>query len=434
MPDPTGPDAETADGSVRLSRRAFSSGLLSLPLAGSLGIGGANAATSTARGGLDNTRADFSFEGSFLNGASMHPIPKGAADDIKRYADLRQGKPGEPPLNLSANRELALREFANLCNVDLDELAWVPTTTAGENLIAAGLGLPYSSQRVVSDEYHFAGSLYMYNELAKHGLDFTIVRARDHRIQIEDIELALSKDTRLLALTLVSNITGFQHDLKAVCKLAHARGALVYADIIQAAGATPLDLRDSGVDFAACATYKWLMGDFGAAYLYARRDSQHHLRPTQWGYRSGSVATRFFPWEHPAKPPIESTANKGLAGIVGVGTISHSARTALAYSLPYLQRLGVDRIEAWRQPLLARLQEKMPELGFQALTPLDSKSAVVAFAREHSRQLLGSYLDNAGVQASLSEHHVRISPSFFNDADDIEQFLDAVGQAVKASG
>ena len=56
---------------------------------------------------------------------------------------------------------------------------------------------------------------------------------------------------------------GFQHDLKAVCELAHAHGAYVYADIVQSAGAMPIDVRASGVDFCACSSFKWLMADFG---------------------------------------------------------------------------------------------------------------------------------------------------------------------------
>jgi hypothetical protein len=54
---------------------------------------------------------------------------------------------------------------------------------------------------------------------------------------------------------------GFEHDLKAVCDLAHSRGAKVYADAGQAVGAVPVDVRASGVDFLACSSYKWLMGD-----------------------------------------------------------------------------------------------------------------------------------------------------------------------------
>ena len=87
---------------------------------------------------------------------------------------------------------------------------------------------------------------------------------------------------------------GFQHDLKAVCDLAHAHGAYVYADIIQGVGASPLDVRATGLDFAASATYKWLMGDFGLGFLFVREDLlgtvvRRHEESNVTGLRRGAV-------------------------------------------------------------------------------------------------------------------------------------------------
>jgi selenocysteine lyase/cysteine desulfurase len=63
-----------------------------------------------------------------------------------------------------------------------------------------------------------------------------------------------------------------------VSEIAHAKGAMVYADIIQAAGNQPLDLTASGVDAAACATYKWLMSS-GTAFLHVRKSSMQKMLP-----------------------------------------------------------------------------------------------------------------------------------------------------------
>ena len=70
-----------------------------------------------------------------------------------------------------------------------------------------------------------------------------------------------------------------------MCDPAHARGAYVYADIVQAAGNTPLDVRASGLDFAACSKFKWLMGDFGLGFLYVKEELLDRvLGRTQYGY------------------------------------------------------------------------------------------------------------------------------------------------------
>ena len=72
-------------------------------------------------------------------------------------------------------------------------------------------------------------------------------------------------------------------------------GALVYADIIHAAGCIPVDLHASGVDLAAGASYKWLMGEFGLGFLYVRKDVQPRLKRTNYGYYGMSAFQPFSP-------------------------------------------------------------------------------------------------------------------------------------------
>ncbi len=130
-----------------------------------------------------------------------------------------------------------------------------------------------SGSNVVTDALHFEGAIINLQALERErGLDLRIAMPRDGRIELRDLERLMDKKTKLIEVSLVAMYNGFQHDLKAVCGLAHAHGAYVYADIVQAAGATPIDVRASGVDFCACSSFKWLMGDFGAGFLYARED------------------------------------------------------------------------------------------------------------------------------------------------------------------
>ena len=56
------------------------------------------------------------------------------------------------------------------------------------------------------------------------------------------------------------NVNGYLSDIKALADLAHDHGAYLYVDAIQGVGAVPVDVRAMGIDFAACSTFKWLMG------------------------------------------------------------------------------------------------------------------------------------------------------------------------------
>jgi selenocysteine lyase/cysteine desulfurase len=85
----------------------------------------------------------------------------------------------------------------------------------------------------------------------------------------------------------------------------------------------------------------------------------------------------------------------------------------------------VENIEAHRQPLLRRLQEEMPRLGFEPLTPPESRSALISFAVK-DRDAVQKRLAAAKINARLGRHFIRLSPSVFNDMNDIEKLLDAL--------
>jgi selenocysteine lyase/cysteine desulfurase len=424
---------DTAPDRFDPSRRRWLAAAGALPLAGAVAARAATtvqvptATTQAAGGGLHGLRAAFDIAGTHLDGAFMHPVSRAAVQAQKDFLDARLMNAGAGKVDMGGDRDRAMAALARLLHADRDELAWIPSTMFGENLVLNGLGIPHSRQRVVTDAYHFNGSLFMYMELAKRGLDVEVVRPRDHRIHLEDLDKAIVPGTRLVALTLVSSVNGFQHDLKAVCELAHSRGALVYADLIQAAGNTPVDLHGSGVDFAASATYKWLMGDFGLGVLYARRDRQDALKQVVWGYRQeGETISHILPFDPPGAHALDTRPIAGLAGRIEVGTLNNGAAAALAHSLEWLEGIGVEAIAQWRQPLLRRLQDAIPPLGFTPMTPSDSTSAVVSFARRDVRAELGARLEAAGVAVTLYPNYLRVSPSFHNGMDDVERLIQAL--------
>ena len=175
-----------------------------------------------------------------------------------------------------------------------------------------GLDLPKKKGNVVIDELHFTTSLYMYKELEKQGVELRIVKHRNWAIDPDDMDKAIDRNTRLVSLALVSNVNGFMHDCKAVSALAHARGALVFADIIQAVGAVPLDVKALGIDFASAGTYKWLMGERGFGFLYVKEDLQGTVLPTtRYGHRQVSNFNRAeLTWE-----PMPGAARYETGGI-----------------------------------------------------------------------------------------------------------------------
>jgi selenocysteine lyase/cysteine desulfurase len=361
-----------------------------------------------------------------LNNARWHPASTGSIKAIRQYLDYKAGGGGSDP-DYSANlQNRAKSQFAALIHAQASELSFIPSTTVGENLVAAGLDLPRAGGRIVTDALHFEGSLYQYGELAKQGMDVRIVRPRNWRIETSDLEKVIDSKTKLVAISLVSMVNGFQYDLKAVCDLAHSRGAFVYADAVQACGAVPVDVKASGVDFLAASSYKWLMGDMGLGFLYVREDLIERLKRSQYGFRQiTGVTYHVFPGDPPGETVMDWTQAKGAGAHFEVGTVSNTTLAALTYSLDFIQRVGVENIQAHRQPLLQRLHRELPKLGFEPMTAAESTSPIATFAKKNAGALAAK-LQRAKIDIALYDHRIRISPSVYNDQSDIDKLLHAL--------
>ena len=377
-------------------------------------------------------KSDFLIEPgyTYLNAAYTHPIPKVSMEAVRRAAEGRATLP--PPASGQSGTPKAL--FAALINAKPTEIAYVSSTSAGENLVVQALDLHHRFDgNVVTDGLHFEGALLHLLELRKQGLDVRIVKpTQDCRIDFKDLEQAVDKKTRLIEVSSASMYNGFQHDLKAICDLAHANGAFVYADIIHSAGAEPFDVKASGVDFAACSTFKWLMGDFGIGFLYAREDLLDRVRRPVMGYYQAPDLEQFFPPNLPAGryAPVTYSFQKSAAGMFESGTLTGGPALNVALltaSLNYVASLGVANIQAHRQPLIKRLQQEVPRLGFTAVTPPESTGPNVTFVKPNLAATdIPRKLRDGNVNVRLSTHWMRVSPSVYNDLRDIERLLEAL--------
>jgi selenocysteine lyase/cysteine desulfurase len=409
---------------VRISRRAWLGNAALLPL-----LAGEVKAQEASRDSLLAAapvvplgRGDFQLGAqTYIDAASTHPMSIHAAAAMRRYLSGRMS----PGHGEEGARRDPRAQFARLINASPQEIAVIPSTLMGENFLINALGLRGSRDRVVTDALHFIGSLYMYDELAKEGLDVRTVQARGHIVDLDDFAALITKRTRLVAVSLVSLTTGFKHDLKALCELAHSRGALVYADIIQAAGNLPIDVRESNVDFAACATYKWLMGDFGVGFMYTREDHLQRIRRPVFGYQQMDFDMRKLPYD-PASPKTrEWTQRQDGRGRYEAGSEAAIALAAVQDSIERIMATGVDQIAARRQPLIDFVRAQLPVFDFEPLAPV-SNSALACFVYRNAAQILAPKLRKANVAISVYEHRIRISPSVYNDMSDMERLVDVL--------
>ena len=166
--------------------------------------------------------------------------------------------------------------------------------------------------------------------------------------------LQLHPDTRLVSVMAANNETGNLYDLAAVGEAAHAVGALLHSDTVQAAGKVPVDLTAWGVDLASLSAHK-LAGPQGVGALYVRPGLELDPLITGGGQEGG--------WR---------SGTENTAAIVGFGVAARLAREELAERAEHMRR----QRDAYESIVLAELPQARVHGELQARLPNTSSMSI----------------------------------------------------------
>src|SRR5438128_11397468 len=192
---------------------------------------------------------------TYFNAAAQHPLGLHAVAGMQRYIDFMSNGWTGGLHDFWEEGFLQVKPmFARLIHAKPTEIAFTGSTTIGENTLVNGMDL--RGGNIVTNDLHYNTSISGYLTRQKlHGVEARIIKHRDWNIDVADMARAVDKNTKLIAVSLVSSVNGHLEDMKALSKLAHSHGAYLYADIIQGCGAIPIDVKAMGIAMASCATY-----------------------------------------------------------------------------------------------------------------------------------------------------------------------------------
>lgn len=354
--------------------------------------------------------------GVYLNSAYITPVPVQVASAARAFDESKSSRPISLP-DMQAKADVVRRQFARLINASEEEVGFLASTSEGENLVASALNLQ-RGDNVVIDELHYQTEFVLYKRLEQtRGIELRVAKARNGAATVANFEPLVNRRTRLVSVALVSHQNGFRHDLTPLADLAHAHGAWLYTDAIQAAGTIPIDVRASGVDALCTGTYKWLLGGYGTAPFFVRREILDRIEPDRWGALHVARDLGNHRYE------IHRSAKK-----FEYATLAFGAIYQLEAGLGYLETVGVPRIESHTVALAHQLRDGLAARGFDVLTPPGNRSPIVSMRNPAEPGRLQQVLRTAGIEVSFRENgaQVRISPALFNTADDIDACLRAL--------
>lgn len=343
--------------------------------------------------------------------------------------------------------EDARATVAEFVGASADEIVWTSGATDALNLVAYGIAnashgrggpaarrfaLVPGDEIVVTEAEHHANLIPWQELAATTGAVLRYVPVDDVGTYDADAAAAVITDrTRILAFAHVSNVTGFVAPVERLVELAHDRGALVVLDACQSVPHRGIDLHELGVDFAAFSGHK-MLGPTGIGVLYGRAELLNALPPFRTGGSMIETVTMTGADFMPAPQRFEA------------GTQPVSQAVALAEAVRYLQRVGLDRIEAREEFLAQRMLRglaELPGISIVGPPPGTPRAGLVSFdvAGVHAHDV-GQFLDARGIAVRVGHHcaqplhrrlgltaTTRASAFLYTTTDEVDRFVEAIG-------
>lgn len=357
---------------------------------------------------------------AYFDHAAVAPLPACARKAIEIWLAEATDQ-GDVAWQGWARRVEQVRQAAAcLINATPAEIALVPNTTYGINLVAEGF--PWQSgDNLVTLANEFPSNQYPWMNQAARGVEVRRVPVEGGVVDLDHLAAACDDRTRIVSVSWVGYASGWRIDPQAVAQIAHRWGALFFLDAIQGLGVFPLDVRAAGIDFLAADGHKWLLGPEGAGIFYCRQDHLALLRPCMVGWnsvRQGSDYTKIeLDLRHEAARYEGGSQN--MVGFAGLGA-----------SLDLLTSLGVgphaSPVAAAVLAITDDAADRLQEIGATLLAPrtAEHRSGIITFRIPGlDANELRRHLESAGIITRCRAGGLRISPHGYATRTEVDHLI-----------
>ncbi len=338
----------------------------------------------------------------YLDNAASAQKPKQVLERMRKayeseYANVHRG------LHYLANAategyEGARETVAKFLNANSSaEIIFTRNATEAINLVAASFGLAHigeGDEIVLSIMEHHSNIVPWHFHRERKGavLKWAPVDA-DGNFLIEEFEKLLTKRTKIVAITQMSNALGTIVPVKEVIRIAHARGIPVLVDGSQAVVHLPVDVQDLDCDFYVFTGHK-LYGPSGIGALYAKKKWLDELPP----FLGGGEMIREVTEENVTYGETPHKFEAGTPAIVPA--------IGLAAAIDYVNSIGKERARAHEDKLLKLATDRLSRINsIKIMGNARDKGAILAFemkgAHPHD---VATVIDRTGIAVRAGTH------------------------------
>mgnify|MGYP001428175036 CR=1 FL=1 len=314
------------------------------------------------------------------------------------------------------------------------EIIFTKGTTDSINLVANSLRslLNKGDEIIVSELEHHSNIVPWQLCCEYSGATLKVIPLKDNgELEIDAFETLLSENTKVVAISHLSNTLGTINPIKKIIEKSHQVGAKVLIDGAQAASHIALNMQELNVDFYCFSAHK-MYGPNGVGVLYGKEQILNELPPYQGG------------GEMIKEVSFKGTTFAGLPHKFEAGTPNIAGVIAFKSALDFISELGLDTISEYENTLLEYATTEILKIkGIKIYGTSNHKSGIISFNIEGIHPYdIGVILDKMGI-AIRTGHHctqpimerfniagtARISLAIYNTKEEIDVCMQAIKKA-----
>lgn len=318
----------------------------------------------------------------------------------------------------------------------VEEIIFTRGATNALNLVATSFGRAFLEKGdviLLTEVEHHANLVPWQFVARERGATLKFLHVDDKgRISLEQLERVLKEGVKILSLPHISHSTGVRHPIEEIAPLAKKWGAIVCLDGAQSAAHIGVNVMELGVDFFLFSAHK-AYGPSGVGVLWGKKELLEKMPPIEGG---GDMIDRV---------TLEKTTFAKLPLKFEAGTPMIASVIGLKEALGYLERIGMEKIEAFEEGLVHYAYERLSEIpGMHILGGGAPRGALLSFTVEGIHPLdLTTLLDCKGIairsghlcsQPTLHRFGLpslcRLSFGLYNTRVEIDRFMLEMEQIV----
>lgn len=379
---------------------------------------------------------------TYLDSGATTQKPECVIKAVEEFYEKYNANPHRGAYTLSVEAtevyENTRKKVADFINARFaEEIIFSKNASESLNLIAYSYGLDNlrnGNDVVISIMEHHSNLVpWQYvTKKTKSSLKYMYINDK-YELTQEEIEEKITNDTKIVAITHISNVLGTINNVKEIIKYAHKKGAIVVLDASQSIPHMKIDVQELDADFLVFSGHK-MLAPLGVGVLYGKRELLNKMNP----FIMGGDMIEYVYEQDTTFAPLPNKFEAGTQNVEGV--------VGLGSAIDYINSIGFDNIRKVEEELICYAREELSKLDFLELyiTPnKENHSSVISFNIKgvHPHDV-ASILDSKGVCIRSGNHCAqplmrflgidstcRASFYFYNTKEDVNKLVEALKKA-----